>query len=89
LKYQTVGEFLKNARQNRNLSQWEVAKQLGYSSPQFISNIERGISPPPVETLKQFMVLYKISSKLIVEVMRDDYSRALKKELAKVSSFLK
>src|SRR5262245_30798703 len=48
MKHPRFGTFLKNARKKRKLSQWAVAQQLGYSSAQFISNLERGISPPPV-----------------------------------------
>ena len=39
-----LGDYLKSKRENASLSQGDVAKKLKYTSPQFISNWERGIS---------------------------------------------
>lgn len=58
----SLGEFLKSKRENASLSQGDVAKKLKYTSPQFISNWERGVSSPPIKVLKVLSDLYKISS---------------------------
>ena len=44
----TLGEYLKKERENLGLSQAQVAKHLGWSSAQFVSNIERdtAVIPP-------------------------------------------
>lgn len=60
IRLQTVGLPLKKWRENVGLSQAAVAKRLLYSSPQFISNWERGRSLPPMDILRQLMVLYRI-----------------------------
>ena len=52
-------EFLKNARLEAKLTQSQVAESLGYSTAQFISNWERGISSPPLKNLKALSTLYK------------------------------
>lgn len=57
-----LGQFLKEKRENVGLSQKDVADKLGYSTPQFVSNWERGISTPPLKTLKKIGDLYKVSS---------------------------
>ncbi len=50
--YEKLGRFFCELRQKKNLSQREVAKKLGYSSAQFISNFERGIVVPPLTKLR-------------------------------------
>lgn len=63
------GEFLKTKREAAKLSQSEVAKNLGYSSPQFISNFERGLCAPPLAALKRIAEVYKISRKELIGMM--------------------
>jgi transcriptional regulator with XRE-family HTH domain len=46
-----LGTYLKDVREDANLTQADVSHKLGYTSPQFISNIERGISVVPLKTL--------------------------------------
>jgi transcriptional regulator with XRE-family HTH domain len=55
-----LAAYLKKKRRQACLSQADVAKKLGYSSPQFISNWERGLSDPPVETLRKISDIYNI-----------------------------
>ncbi|MCM2281688.1 MAG: helix-turn-helix domain-containing protein [Bdellovibrionaceae bacterium] len=71
-----LAAFLKKKRIDAGLTQSEVANELGYSSPQFISNWERGLANPPVFILRNLTKLYKVSSdemfnKLMQEVERD------------------
>lgn len=68
LKKNILGEFLKEKRMKASLSQGDVANKLGYSTPQFISNWERGVSMPPINTLKKLGQLYKISADDLFEV---------------------
>jgi hypothetical protein len=63
------GDYLKEKRVKANLSQAEVAEELGYSSPQFVSNFERGLCTPPLSALKQMLSLYNISKKEMVELL--------------------
>lgn len=53
-----LGEFLQKSRTKAGLTQREVSLDLGYSSAQFISNFERGISAPPLKKLKQLTKAY-------------------------------
>ncbi len=53
-------EFLKSARLKAQLTQSQVAEALGYSTAQFISNWERGISCPPLKNLRSLASMYKV-----------------------------
>ena len=63
-----LADFLKTKRVNAGLSQRDVADKLGYSTTQFISNWERGVSHPPINALKKLGELYKVSAEDLFDV---------------------
>lgn len=52
--------ILKEARQKKALTQTEIAKRLGYNTPQFVSNWERGLSAPPIESLNKISEILEL-----------------------------
>lgn len=54
-------DFIKAAREKANMSQGDVGKLLGNSSPQYVSNIERGVSHPSQKTLRTMCTAYDIN----------------------------
>lgn len=88
-KFKNLGSFLKEARVKAGLSQGEVAKRLGYTSPQFISNFERGIASPPCKNLKTLVELYDLQPNQLVQIMYEDQQSALKISMAKLRKHLK
>ncbi len=89
VKYTKFGAFLRDARKKKKLSQWEVAKLAGFSTAQFISNLERGVSPPPVKTLKFLLNLYAIDPKSAIKIIEEEQKRNLKKNMEKLSKALR
>ena len=76
-----LGKFLRASRMAAKLSQAKVSKELGYSSPQFISNWERGISSPPLKALPKIAQLYRISPEELVNVIIDETKDVLWREM--------
>ena len=72
-----MSEFLRTKRLDASLSQADVAKELGYSSPQFISNWERGLVLPPLATLPQLLKLYSLNRNEVVELLLDHTKREI------------
>lgn len=64
-----LSAVLKSRRTASGLTQNDVAKKLGYSSPQFVSNWERGLSCPPVSAISRLSGLYKVSEKELFELI--------------------
>jgi transcriptional regulator with XRE-family HTH domain len=62
----TLNDYLRQKRLDSGLSQLDVARVLGYSSPQFVSNWERGLVSPPLETIAVLIDLYKIPAQEVV-----------------------
>jgi transcriptional regulator with XRE-family HTH domain len=72
-----LSAYLNRKRTQAGLTQSEVAATLGYSTPQFISNWERGVSSPPVETIKKLAKIYKSSPEELFEIfLRESLEQA-------------
>lgn len=72
-----VGEYLHEKRTHRGLTQQDVARKLKYSSPQFVSNWERGIALPPMDALPVLVKMYDIDPEEIIEVLMQYERKAL------------
>lgn len=69
----------KNLRERAGLTQNEVSRALGYSTPQFISNVERGRCRFPIQKLSRIRKLYRMSVEQVVElVVKEEKSGLLK-----------
>lgn len=76
-----LGDFLKETRESSQMTQAEVSERLGYSSPQFISNIERGISVIPLKTLAKMVNLYRVNPETVVRIILDSQKKLLREKL--------
>jgi len=87
LVMRSLNDYLRQKRVESGLSQLDVARELGYSSPQFVSNWERGLVSPPLETIAVLVDLYKIPSAEVVgrilEETRDYLEASLGKKAKK------
>lgn len=63
-----LADFLKDKRIESGFSQKNISDKLGYSTPQFISNWERGLSQPPISSLKKIADVYKTSADELFEI---------------------
>ncbi len=74
----TLGKAFKTVRVKANLTQAELAEELGYSSTQFISNVERGVCLPTTEYLQRLRTLGGGHAKGLRRIIIDTYDEALK-----------
>jgi len=69
-------------RERAKLTQRDVSDALGYSTPQFISNVERGRCRFPVEKLSKIRKLYRLSVEQVVDLIvteeRQDLNKAFR-----------
>lgn len=79
--FKVMGKYLQTKRVDQNLSQGQVASKLGYSSPQFISNIERGLCAPPLRKLKKTINLYNLNGEEVMALILDQQESHLRKTL--------
>lgn len=75
----TIAEFFKQAREKADMTQREVSEKLGYTTPQFISNVERGLCRFPMAKVKTFIKITKCSGKDMKKIYVDAYSGRISK----------
>ncbi len=85
LVMRTLNDYLRQKRVDSGLSQLDVARELGYSSPQFVSNWERGLVSPPLETIAVLIDLYKITSSEVISKILDETRDYLESNLGRKS----
>ena len=68
---ETIGLFLRQARMDAGKSQQDVASHLGYGTAQFLSNIERGISRPPLSSIKKLSRFVKADPVKMINLIED------------------
>lgn len=76
-----IGSFLKHHRVKVGLTQSDVAEKLGYTSPQFISNIERGLCSAPVKHLKDLATMYSLNTEELIELLLSEHENLLRHAL--------
>ena len=81
-QHSIVGRYLREQRVKSSLTQSQVAESLGYTSPQFISNIERGLCSAPAKHLRGFLKLYHIELDELVSVILKQEEENLRRALA-------
>lgn len=75
--HENLGQYLKEKRVSAGFTQAEIARRLGYSSPQFISNFERGLCSPPLRNLKSLIKLYRIDAQEMIRLIIDEQKSVL------------
>lgn len=76
-----IGNQWKTLREKAGLTQRDVADELGYTTPQFISNVERGRCRYPVEKLSRLKKLYGISTDNLVDLILREERQVILKQL--------
>jgi len=78
-----LGTYLKEVREQAAYTQADVSTKLGYTSPQFISNIERGISVIPLKTLARMISLYKVNPEGVTKIILESQRKLLREKLSR------
>ncbi len=76
-----LGGFLREKREDSGVSQVDLAKKLGYSSSQFVSNWERGLATPPLKSLSKICDILDVDTREIVELVLNQTREMLQSEL--------
>lgn len=74
-----MGQIIRKARTGAKLTQAALATKLGYSSPQFVSNWERGKALPPFKTLPKIARQTKTEYNAYWPVLVKDLEKTLNK----------
>ena len=81
LDKKAFGKLLGEAREKAGLSQIALAKKLGYVSPQYVSNWERGVCGPPIDKLGLLTKVLSIKPEILLGMILDQTEMYLRSEL--------
>lgn len=66
------GKLIHKSRLKKNLSQADLAKELGWNTAQFVSNIERGLAEVPPKYVKKISKVLSLDpSELLKSIIVD------------------
>jgi len=86
---ETLGSFIRKMRLEKEFSQADLAANLGYTSPQFISDWERGISTPPVKKLHELAILLEVKVDVLFDLLVTLATEQLVENLSKEFKLIK
>lgn len=66
MKFKNEGKLIRSYREASGLTQGEVTKKLGYTSPQYLSNQERGLSAVPDKKINALCATIKMPVKVLM-----------------------
>lgn len=72
-------DFVKSARLKAKLTQMQLAHQIGYTSGQIISNVERGIANLPPESVKDFCRVTNAKPEEFIKIKVQEEKERLRK----------
>lgn len=81
VEFTSLGNFLKQKRVSKGLTQRELAEALGNLNSQFVSNWERGLCAPPGHAFQRLIDLLSINRKELVEVMLVDSRKVIERKI--------
>lgn len=84
-----LAQYLKKSREEAELSQRKVSEKLGYTTPQFVSNWERAIIAPPMDTIAYLILLYGMSAKEVERLLAAIVEASLRESIERVSKRMK
>lgn len=76
-----IGKIIRDARLEKDLTQLDVARKLGYQSTQFVSLFERGLSKCPVRVLGKVCRALNINAEMVSQLLISEYSEQINKDL--------
>jgi len=68
-------------RMENSLTQSDVAKVIGVSTPQNISNVERGVSPIPFDHLEEWVSFIGANKNTVMKLLMNNYRKKVRKGL--------
>ena len=74
--------YLKAHRQKAGFTQIELSERLGYSTAQFISNIERGICAVPMNVVALYAELCEINKDELLGMLMKDTEKEFRRALS-------
>ena len=81
MKYPTVAKTIRKLRKKNKISQTVLAKKSGYTTPQFVSNCERGLCYPTPQMIRVMSDEFDVNAAWFVDDILADKRKIMLKEI--------
>lgn len=78
-----IGAIIRDHRQIKHLTQLQLAKKLGYESPQFIYLFENGRSKCPIKVLGKCCKILDIDKDILKQMLTSAFIEQLNRDIGK------
>lgn len=76
-----ISQFFREKRTSAEMTQFEAAKNLGHSTAQYISNLERGLCEPSLDMALKLCDMYDVPKRELYDLLLEVYEVELKKRV--------
>jgi len=73
----SLGQYIKSARESKDLTQLELAKKLGYDNQQFVYLMESGNSKVPLKVAGKLIVILGLAETHVKNLLLKEYENDL------------
>lgn len=81
-KFERTSKYFREKRLEAGFTQSELARVLGFTSAQIVSNWERGVCAPPMASLKPMIRFLKLDPIEVTDIITEENRRFLLENLA-------
>lgn len=79
--HKKLGIMIREARQAKDMTQLDLAYELGYESMQFVSLMERNLSKIPRPILKKLIKILDLNRAEIFQLILEDFTKKLQADI--------
>lgn len=76
-----INGFFREKRTLAGMTQFEAAKNLGHSTAQYISNLERGLCEPSLDMALKLCEMYDVPKRELYDLLLEVFEQELKKRV--------
>lgn len=76
-----IGDLIRIYREQSNISQTKLARKLGYTTGQYVSNIERGLCSVPIDKIEKLEKILDLPRHYTASALVNDYKDKVFDEL--------
>jgi transcriptional regulator with XRE-family HTH domain len=80
-KFESTSKYFRQKRLDSEITQAELARALGFSSAQIVSNWERGICAPPMASLRTLVKVLKLVPEEVANVITESNRKIILENL--------
>lgn len=85
-RFEKIGQYFKNKRLELGFTQSELASSLGFKSAQIVSNWERGLCAPPLQSIGMIVEKFGLDVEEVLDIITQENREYLLQQMTAKTS---